>query len=123
MADPRRVRQVLLNLLANGIKFTPEGGEVRLTAWADEGGLSVAVRDTGIGMADSDIPNALQHFVQIDSDLNRKRGGTGLGLPLSKRFMELHGGTLEIESTLGLGTTVTVRLPKDRLLPELKAVG
>ena len=116
MADPRRLRQILLNLLSNAVKFTGAGGEVQVSAWSDESGLWIAVSDTGIGMAEQDIPNALERFVQIDSDLNRKHGGTGLGLPLSKRLVELHDGTLEIKSTLGVGTTVTVRLPRRRIL-------
>jgi signal transduction histidine kinase len=115
-ADPQRLRQILLNLLANALKFTPRGGHVQVTAAAQETGLVIAIRDTGIGMADEDIPNALERFVQIDSDLNRKHGGTGLGLPLSKRLMELHGGMLEIESAIGVGTTVRLTFPRQRVL-------
>jgi len=115
-ADPQRLRQILLNLLANALKFTPRGGQVQVTAMAQETGLVIAIRDTGIGMADEDIPNALERFVQIDSDLNRKHGGTGLGLPLSKRLVELHDGMLEIESAVGIGTTVRITFPRQRLL-------
>jgi signal transduction histidine kinase len=74
-------------------------------------GIRIAVSDTGIGMAAKDIPKALEPFSQIDSSMTRKYGGTGLGLPLSKLFAELHGGRLNIESELGRGTTVTVTLP------------
>ena len=112
---------MLLNLLSNGVKFTGKGGEVQVTAGVDARGLWIAVRDTGIGMAEKDIPTALEHFVQIDSDLNRKHGGTGLGLPLSNRLVELHGGRLEIQSTLGVGTTVTVRLPCERIVQDSDA--
>jgi len=115
-ADTQRLRQVLLNLLSNAIKFTPPGGSVQVSAWQHDSGLSLAVSDTGIGMASEEIPNALQRFVQIDSHLNRKRSGTGLGLPLSKRLVELHGGQLEITSTPGAGTTVTITLPPARIL-------
>jgi signal transduction histidine kinase len=113
-ADRRRLRQILLNLLSNAIKFTPSGGEVRVTAAHREQGIAITVADTGIGMAADDIPKALERFGQIDSSLSRKYEGTGLGLPLSKRLVELHGGTLVIESAVGVGTRVTINLPADR---------
>lgn len=113
-ADHRRVRQVLLNLLSNAVKFTPEGGNVRMEAIVENGGLVLRVADTGIGIAQKDIPLALERFGQIDSDLSRKYEGTGLGLPLSKCLMEHHGGTLEIESELGQGTTVILTFPAER---------
>ncbi len=116
MADSRRVRQILINLLSNAVKFTPENGQVRVSAYRHGDGLAIAVADTGIGMAAKDIPKALERFGQIDSALARKYEGTGLGLPLAKHLMELHGGTLSIESTLGKGTTVTVVFPLDRVL-------
>ena len=115
-ADERRIRQILLNLLANAIKFTPRGGKVRLIAFTDEKEFIVQVADTGIGMAKEDIPRALERFGQLDSDLNRKYEGTGLGLPLTKKLAELHGGRLEIESELCVGTKVTVAFPADRLV-------
>lgn len=115
-ADARRLRQVLLNLLSNALKFTPAGGDIRVTAFRTPEALSIAVTDTGIGIAPEDIPRALENFGQIDSGLDRKYDGTGLGLPLSKRLLELHGGTLEITSMVGTGTTVTVTFPADRLL-------
>ncbi|MGE5538990.1 MAG: MHYT domain-containing protein [Gemmatimonas sp.] len=113
--DERRMRQVLLNLLSNAVKFTPAAGRVTVAAACDDDGIVVSVSDTGIGMAEQDIPKALDRFGQIDSSLNRRYDGTGLGLPLSKRLVELHGGTLEIASALGSGTTVTVRLPRERI--------
>jgi signal transduction histidine kinase len=120
-ADERRVRQILLNLLSNAVKFTPRGGIVRLIAFVDERELVVQVADTGIGMAKEDIPRALERFGQLDSDLNRKYEGTGLGLPLTKKLAELHGGRLEIESELCVGTKVTVAFPAERLIEQSAA--
>ena len=113
-ADRRRILQVLINLLSNGLKFTAAGGEVRVAVtWTPEG-YAVTISDTGIGIAPEDIPKALDPFGQIDSRLSRKYDGTGLGLPLARRLVELHQGTLSLESAVGRGTTVTVRLPADR---------
>jgi signal transduction histidine kinase len=121
LADQRRISQVLLNLLSNAVKFTPEGGTVQVAVWRRDGAMGVAIADTGIGIAADDIPRVLEPFGQIDSQLSRKYAGTGLGLPLSVRLMQLHGGRLEIESTLGAGTTVTIAFPADRLLPDSRA--
>jgi signal transduction histidine kinase/HAMP domain-containing protein len=110
-ADSTRLRQLFLNLLSNAVKFTPPGGKVTVVAAPCPEGVRVAVNDTGIGMAAKDIPKALEPFSQIDSSMTRKYGGTGLGLPLSKLFAEMHGGRLSIESEPGRGTTVTVVLP------------
>ena len=110
-ADQVRLRQILLNLLSNALKFTPCGGDVCVSVQVCGSEMIFAVRDTGIGIALSDIPKALEPFAQIDSSLSRKYDGTGLGLPLTKRFAELHGGHLAIESAPGEGTTVTVTLP------------
>ena len=117
LADERRLKQVLLNLLSNAVKFTNAGGRVTLSV-DDEGarGLAIRVIDTGIGMASEDIPKALEPFGQVDSKLARKYEGTGLGLPLSKALVELHGGSLRIESELGVGTTVTVIFPASRVI-------
>jgi len=120
-ADERRIRQILLNLLSNAVKFTPRGGMVRLIAFVDEREFVVQVADTGIGMAKEDIPRALERFGQLDSDLNRKYEGTGLGLPLTKKLAELHGGRLEIESELCVGTKVTVAFPAERLIEQSAA--
>ncbi len=109
-ADRRKFRQMLLNLVSNAIKFTPAGGTVKIRAWRDTaGGCVIQVSDNGIGMAPGDIPKALAAFGQVDSGLARQFEGTGLGLPLAKHFADLHGATLDIESELGTGTTVTVR--------------
>jgi signal transduction histidine kinase len=110
-ADHVRIRQVLLNLLSNAIKFTPAGGTVTVTVEPCMDGLSIVVRDTGIGMAAEDIPRALAPFGQVDSSLTRQHGGTGLGLPLSKLFIELHGGQFDIRSEKGKGTEVSIMLP------------
>jgi len=120
-ADRRRVRQVVLNLLSNAVKFTPRDGCVTINVFRDGECLAVAVTDTGIGIAADDIPRALERFGQVDDSLGRKYEGTGLGLPLSKALMELHGGTLELESALGIGTTVTVAFPAERLIQDRQA--
>ena len=114
-ADEKRVRQILLNLLSNAVKFTPPGGTVSIFSVVHSDGLDITIDDTGIGMKRKDIPRALERFGQIDSTLARKYEGAGLGLPLAKHLIELHGGTLRIESTVGVGTTVTVTLPGERL--------
>ena len=116
-ADERKFKQVLINLLSNAIKFTPPGGTITTRIWyhSDDGYL-LQVADTGIGIALSDIPKALSPFQQVDSDLNRKYEGTGLGLPLTKALAELHGGSLDLQSEVGVGTTVTVRFPAERIV-------
>jgi signal transduction histidine kinase len=96
------------------VKFTPSGGRVTVRIEADAEALTVAVADTGIGIAADDIPKALAPFVQLDSSLARRYEGTGLGLSLSKSLVELHGGEFRLESTLGKGTTVTLRFPLAR---------
>jgi len=104
-ADERILRQIMLNLLSNAVKFTPPGGQVEIEAARNaEGGLSIGVRDTGIGMAEADIPKALEPFQQIDNKLSRKFQGTGLGLPLVKAMIGAHGGSLHIVSAPGAGT-------------------
>jgi signal transduction histidine kinase len=120
-ADRRRLRQILLNLLSNAIKFTASGGEIRVSAVHTDEGIAITVADNGIGMAAADIPKALERFGQIDSSLGRKYEGTGLGLPLSKRLAELHGGTLVIESALGVGTRVTINFPPHRVVVDRAA--
>ncbi len=118
LADERKLKQVLANLIANAIKFSETGGRVVLKACCEaDGTFAFQVVDQGIGIAAKDIPKALSRFGQVDSNLNRKHEGTGLGLPLSKALVELHGGSFELESELGVGTRVTVRLPAERVLP------
>ena len=118
-ADERKLKQILVNLLSNGIKFTNAGGRVVLKIWCrKDGGYVFQVIDTGIGIALEDIPTALAPFQQVDSDLNRKYEGTGLGLPLTKALVEMHGGSLDLQSEVGVGTTVTVRFPTERIMAE-----
>lgn len=114
ITDAKKLKQVLLNLLSNAVKFTPAGGEVRCTAWEDVGTkqLCIQVKDTGIGIAAKDISKVMTPFGQVDSKLSRKYEGTGLGLPLSKKFVELMGGEFKMESEVNVGTTVTIRLPR-----------
>ena len=117
--DATRLKQVLFNLLWNAIKFTPAGGSVMATAHrADDGAAVIAVADTGIGMREEDIPVALQPFQQLRSSWDKKHEGTGLGLTLTKAIVELHGGTLTLESAPGFGTTATVTLPVGRVAAE-----
>jgi signal transduction histidine kinase len=112
LGDCAKLTQVLVNLLSNAIKFTPPGGRVSLTvAHASDGGLCFRVSDTGIGMTPEQIPIALSPFGQVESGLNRKYNGVGLGLPLTKRLVELHGGTIEVASEIGRGTHISVHLP------------
>ncbi len=94
-ADGKRMQRVLLNLLSNAVKFTPPGGTVSIFSVVHNGGLDITVDDTGIGMKNKDIPRALERFGQIDSTLARKYEGAGLGLPLAKHLIELHGGALK----------------------------
>jgi len=116
-ADGRALRQVLLNFLSNAIKFTPKGGTVSLrTRLEASGALSLAVSDTGIGIRPEDIKHALSPFGQIDSKLAREHKGTGLGLPICKSLIELHGGAFALESAPGTGTTVTATFPATRLV-------
>lgn len=117
VVDERKMKQVLINLGANAVKFTPGGGEVTLSLEADaSAGIRFAVSDTGIGIRQENIAVALSPFGQINSELAREYDGTGLGLPLAKSLMELHGGSLAIESEPGKGTQVTAVLPASRLL-------
>jgi len=117
VADELRLKQVILNLVTNGVKFTPSGGSVTVAAKiASDGSALITVTDTGIGMTPEDIPKALAAFQQVDSRLSRKYGGTGLGLPLSKVLVELHGGSLTLASEPGRGTVVAIALPASRVL-------
>jgi len=110
--DHKRVRQLLVNLLSNASKFTPAGGRVLVLARpAADGGVTIAVADTGIGMTHEEIMLALKPFAQVDARRARAQEGAGLGLPLAQGLVRLHGGTLHIESRPGAGTTVMVSLP------------
>jgi signal transduction histidine kinase len=109
--DERKVKQVLLNLLSNAIKFTPEGGRVEVRAEPVDGHVEIAVSDTGIGIAPGDQEAVFEEFRQVGTDYAMKREGTGLGLTLCRKFVELHGGTIWVKSAVGQGSTFTFTLP------------
>ncbi len=114
VGDERKVKQVLINLLSNAIKFTPEGGRVSVTAHLANGTVEIAISDTGIGIAADDHDAIFEEFRQVGTDYARKREGTGLGLTLARRFVELHGGRLWVKSELGRGSTFTFTLPVEQ---------
>ncbi|HTS90635.1 MAG TPA: ATP-binding protein [Stellaceae bacterium] len=116
LADQRSVRHILINLLSNAVKFTPPGGCVTVAGRLDRGHLELAVVDTGIGMSPAHVEIALTPFGQVANEYTRKHDGTGLGLSLVKSLAELHGAALEIESSLGAGTTIRVRFSPARVL-------
>jgi len=117
-ADERRIKQILLNLLGNAIKFNNPGGTAAIAArLAPDRAMTFVVADGGIGMTKEQLARALSPFGQADTGLDRRYEGTGLGLPLTRGLVELHGGTMTIESAPGQGTTVTVRLPPERTVP------
>jgi signal transduction histidine kinase len=124
-ADPARLQQILINLLGNAVKFTPRGGHAALfVETAPEGGLQFRIVDSGIGIPEDKLELAMSPFGQVDTGLARKYEGTGLGLPLTKRLVEIQGGALSITSEPGHGTTVTVRFPAaERRLLDRRATG
>ncbi|MFN4089725.1 MAG: ATP-binding protein [Alphaproteobacteria bacterium] len=113
--DEQKVLQCVINVVSNAIKFTPADGRVVTSAELRPERLAIVVADTGIGIAPEDLPQVFEPFRQVDSALARKEKGTGLGMPLTKRFLELHGGSVEIESAPGRGTIVTMLLPRARM--------
>ena len=114
-ADERKVRQVFFNLIGNAVKFTPPGGRIDILGRFDKrSGIAVTVKDTGIGIAPENLTRVLEPFVQIGSPVGRHHAGTGLGLPATKRIMELHQGALSLQSTPGVGTEATVIFPPER---------
>ncbi len=114
IADPRKLKQIVLNLLTNAVKFSHPGGEIEIVLRVRGGGISFAVTDRGIGMDAQEVALASTRFGQVASALSRRHAGTGLGLPLAIGLTELHGGTLTIESVKGAGTTVIIAFPSDR---------
>jgi protein-histidine pros-kinase len=110
-ADRLRLRQILWNLISNALKFTDRGGQVTISAADDGDHILVAVRDTGIGIAGADLPRLFQTFEQLAPGARDRPAGTGLGLALTKRLVQIHGGTIDVESELGAGTTFTIRMP------------
>jgi signal transduction histidine kinase len=121
-ADEQKTKQMLLNLLSNAVKFTPSGGKVTISARVDDGGLVLAVADTGIGIAAEEISKVFEPFVQIDGSLSRRHQGTGLGLSLVKAMAELHGARLLLESELGAGSKVTITFPPARIVAQSDAL-
>jgi PAS domain S-box-containing protein len=117
MGDPRTLKQVVVNLLTNAVKFTPKGGMVEIGTMTDaSGGVCVVVRDTGIGIPEGEIPRVLEAFGRASNVHQTGEEGTGLGLVIVGSFLRLHDATLDIDSAVGIGTTVTVRLPIERVL-------
>jgi signal transduction histidine kinase len=115
--DERRIGQVLLNLLSNAVKFTEPGGDIRLTVRRETDGEALfQVADSGVGLAPEHLQRAFTPFGQVENRYTKKHRGSGLGLPLAKRLVELHGGSLGVESQPGVGTTMSVRLPASRML-------
>jgi len=116
LAVERMIRQIMINLVSNAIKFTPAGGSVTVGGYAlGDGGFAVTVQDSGIGMTDAEIARALTPFGQVENRMTATHNGTGLGLPLAKAMLELHGGTLEIASAPGHGTRIVLNFPANRI--------
>ena len=111
VGDERKIKQILLNLLSNAVKFTPEGGRIGINARQVNGSVEISVSDTGIGIAPEDQPKIFEEFRQVGADYSHKVEGTGLGLTLAKKFVELHGGRIWVESEPGKGSTFTFALP------------
>jgi signal transduction histidine kinase len=109
--DERKIKQILVNLLTNAVKFTPEGGQVRVEARSGDSAVILSVVDNGIGVAKEDQEAIFEEFRQASGNYTRKREGTGLGLTLTKRFVEMHGGKIWVESEVGKGSTFTFTLP------------
>jgi GAF domain-containing protein len=112
VGDERKIKQILLNLLSNAVKFTPEGGRIGINARRADGSVEISVSDTGIGIAPEDQPKIFEEFRQVGGDYAHKREGTGLGLTLAKKFVELHGGKIWVESEVGKGSTFSFTLPE-----------
>jgi two-component system, cell cycle sensor histidine kinase PleC len=116
-ADQREVRQICLNLLSNAIKFTPPGGEIWLKAgWTASGGQYLSVKDTGSGIPEEEIPIVLASFGQGSNSIKSAEQGAGLGLPIAKNLIDLHGGTFTLKSKLRIGTEVIVTFPPERVM-------
>lgn len=118
--DEKRLREILLNLVSNAVKFTPEGGSVTVTVLDDAGALEAQVADTGIGIAKEFQARIFEQFIQVDGSYARKQEGTGLGLALSKRLVELHGGSIDVESEQGSGSVFTFKIPAGRHITKVE---
>jgi len=120
-ADERKVKQVLLNLLSNALKFTPEGGEIRVRTELHNGMAQISVTDTGVGIAPEDQQAVFEEFRQVGTS-EKKAEGTGLGLAISRKFIELHGGRIWVESQVGIGSTFAFTLPLKQVSAAVMAV-
>ena len=118
IADRRACLQVVLNVLSNAVKFTPKGGQVMIECAARKDSIVLKFADTGIGIPANKLASITRPFEQVSSHYTREHDGTGLGLAITKELVEMHGGTLSIESAVGAGTTVIVRLPRDASLKQ-----
>ncbi len=114
--DERRLRQIVLNLLSNSIRFTPAGGTIAVKSWIERERLVIEVKDSGVGISEEDLPIVFEPFGQVNNAYNRKGDGTGLGLPLTKKLVEMHQGSLEILSARGQGTAVRLTFPPHRVV-------
>jgi signal transduction histidine kinase len=122
-ADDLKIKQVLINLLSNAVKFTPPDGHVTMRAELEaNGGFAIEIADTGIGIAAEDIPKVFTPFSQLNANVSRQVQGTGLGLPLARALVQLHGGTLTLASEVGKGTVVIARLPASRVVRNAPAI-
>jgi two-component system cell cycle sensor histidine kinase PleC len=119
--DEIKLKQALINVVSNAIKFTPSHGRIVIDVETSPQTIDIKVDDTGIGIKPEDIPKVFEPYTQIDSAVAQRHKGTGLGMPLTRGLLQLHGGTVLLESQVGIGTTVTLRLPADRLVPALAA--
>ena len=115
-ADRERIEQVIINVLSNAIKYTPDGGKIELSAKSQNNGIEITVRDNGIGIPEEDIPHLFERFYRVEKSRTSETGGTGLGLAIAKEITEAHGGKITVESRLGEGTSVTVSLPAETRL-------
>lgn len=106
-----RIEQVVVNIVSNSIKYTPNGGMIVMTASNIENGVRITVQDNGIGIPEEDLPRLFERFYRVDKARSRERGGTGLGLAIAREIVKLHGGKIEVESQFGKGTKMTVTLP------------
>ena len=122
-ADERAIRQICLNLLSNAIKFTPQGGEIWLKGgWTAAGGQYVSVKDTGAGIPEEEIPVVLASFGQGSNSIKSVEQGAGLGLPIAKSLVDLHGGTFTLKSKLRIGTEVIVTFPPERVVAAMAPI-
>jgi signal transduction histidine kinase len=115
VADERKVKQILVNLLSNAVKFTPQGGRIDVSARRGNGCIEIAVADTGVGIAPEDHKKVFEEFRQAGSDHLKKAEGTGLGLALTRKFVDMHGGSITLQSEVGKGSTFTFTLPEKNL--------